>query len=475
MVIEWTGLGPELLLQLDRDGADTLGAQLQSQLRDAVQTGRLAAGEKLPSTRALAAELGVSRGLVVECYAQLEAEGYLDSRSGSATRVSACAAGSPAGSASELAPSSQLLVDFRYGAADVGAFPMRDWLWALGEAAKESPYATLTNDEHAGIAQLREVAAAYVRRVRGTACEASNVVVTNGFGQGLDVVTSALAERGIGTVAVEDPGLLETGRVIARAGCRTVAVPVDERGLVVARLAATGARAVLVTPAHQCPTGVALAAERRQELIAWAHDCDGYVIEDDYDVEFRYDRQPIGSLQGLAPDRVFAITSMSKALAPGLRLGWVVAPPALVDDVARHKELADRGTSGFDQSALAHLIRSGRFDRHVRRMRAVYGARRDALLAAVAENAPQVRVSGLAAGFHAVFHLPDGVTETAVTAGARQRGVGLYGMSGFRDDGSTEPEQLLVGFGGVSDSAVRRGIETVADLLVGTPAGRNVR
>jgi GntR family transcriptional regulator/MocR family aminotransferase len=242
-------------------------------------------------------------------------------------------------------------------------------------------------------------------------------------------------------------------------------VPVDDDGVDVDALAASGAQVVVVTPAHQSPTGVVLTAERRHALVAWARATDGFVVEDDYDSEFRYDRDPVGVLQGLAPERVFTVGTVSKSLAPTIRVGWVLAPPAFAASLAEEKHLADRGTPGLDQAALALLMESGRFDRHLRRMRARYARRRTALVDALARHAPAVRLSGLAAGFHAVAHLPDGVDEQHVVAEAARRGVGLYGMSAFRVDGATTPPQLVLGFGNLGDRAVAEGIATVADLL----------
>jgi GntR family transcriptional regulator/MocR family aminotransferase len=468
VAIEWTGLVPDLLVGLDRTGDQTLGAQLQAQLRDAIREGRLAVGERLPSTRQLATELGVSRGLVVDCYAQLEAEGYLASRSGSATRVaSGIAVVPPTGG--PPASVHRLDVDFRYGIPDLGGFPMRDWLWALGEAGREAPIASAGYGDYRGVEHLREVVAAYLRRVRGAVAVADNIVIAGGFAQGLGLVLRVLARDGLVGVAVEEPCVRDVDLTLDRAGSQHVPVPVDDLGIDVDALAASGARAVVVTPAHQCPTGVVLAPERRHALVRWAVERDGVIIEDDYDAEFRYDRQPVGSLQGLAPDRVVTIGSVSKSLAPWMRLGWVVCPPHLTTAVALEKEIADRGSPGLDQHALAHLIVSGRYDRHLRRMRTTYAARREALVGSLAERAPDLVLSGLAAGFHAVLHLPTGADETAVIEAARQRSIGLHGMSEYRVDGSTTPPQLVLGFGNVSEGSIRRGIEVIAPLLRSPP------
>ena len=265
------------------------------------------------------------------------------------------------------------------------------------------------------------------------------LVICTGYAQGLVLSLRALARRGgAAPVAFEDPGQrTTTAAAAAFAGLEAVPVPVDDLGIDVARLDATGARAVVVTPAHQWPSGVVLAPERRLELVAWAVRRDATIIEDDYDAEFRYDREPVGCLQGLAADRVISIGTVSKSLAPSLRLGWMVCPPALIDSVTLEKRRTDRGSPGLEQLALANLIESGRYDRHLRRMRLIYSRRREALVTALGSHAPQVTLTGLAAGFHAVAHLPEAADEHMVIAGALARAVGLYGMSPFRSSGAT--------------------------------------
>ena len=466
MAVEWAGLGPELLVRLDRDGPETLGAQIQRELRDAIRSGRLAAGEKLPSSRTLAVELSVSRGLVQECYGQLEAEGYLVTRGGSATRVAATAA-TPPPAATAVAPAPRLSVDFRYGVPDLGSFPMRDWMWALSEAGRRAPSAAAGYGDPRGDGGLREVVAAYLRRVRGSAASPEHIVICSGFAQGVNLVLAALAGTGVAVVGVEDPGDRDNDAIVRRAGLRSIQLGIDDQGADVVTLSASAAGAVILTPAHQAPTGVVLGSKRRHALLAWAVRTGGVIIEDDYDAEFRYDRQPVGSLQGLAPDRVATIGSVSKSLAPGIRLGWIACPPWLTEAIAWQKEISDRGSPALDQIALGRLIESGRYDRHLRRMRGVYGARREAVVAALARHAPEVRVTGLAAGFHGVVKLPSTADETDVLTIARERGIGLYGMSHYRSDGATKPPELVIGFGNTSESAIERGIAAVADLLRG--------
>jgi GntR family transcriptional regulator/MocR family aminotransferase len=465
--IEWSGLGPELLLRLDRSHSEPLRAQLERELRDAIRAGRLAAGERLPSSRELARELGVSRGLVQECYRQLQAEGFLSAHGGSATRV---AAGAYDGTSNSLlqapsAPAPRLSVDFRPGLPDLTSFPRADWAWAVREVLRAAPDAALGYGDPRGSERLRDVVAAYLRRVRGAAAAPEQVVVAAGFAQGINLILRAIALDGVRVVGVEDPGDPDQGVAAGRAGMDAVPIPVDDDGIDVDALAASGARAVVLTPTHQTPTGGVLGPERRRTLLRWAEERDATIVEDDYDSEFRYDRDPVGALQGLAPDRVATLGSVSKSLAPALRLGWVVCPPRLTQAVAEAKRVADRGSPTLDQLALARLIESGRYDRHLRRMRASYARRRDVLVDALARHAPGVELTGLAAGFHAVAHLPDGADEQAVVDTARGRGIGLHGMSGFRFDRATTPPQLVLGFGNVREEAIERGIAGVADLL----------
>jgi GntR family transcriptional regulator/MocR family aminotransferase len=463
--IEWTGLGPELLLRLDRKLGEPLRSQLERELREAIRAGRLQPGERLPSSRALAAHLGLSRGLVLDCYRQLQAEGYLTTRGGSATRVAAVAQPSNPMRTAPAPAAPKLMVDFIPGLPDLASFPRGDWAWALRESSRRVPSTDLGYGDPRGSATLRTVLAAYLRRVRAATVDPDRIVISTGFAQGLNLVLRALGRDGTQQVAIEDPGDLYHSAVSQRTGVTAVPVPVDERGIVVDALAATAVGAVVLTAAHQSPTGVVLAPERRHALLAWAREHNATIIEDDYDAEFRYDRDPVGTLQGLAPDCVALVGTVSKSLAPSLRLGWIVVPPWLADAVTEEKRLDDRGSPTLDQVALAHLVESGRYDRHLRRMRTVYAARRDTLVRALAEHAPEVELTGLAAGFHAVARLPTGLEEEAVISAARSRSIGLYGMSEYRSSGATRPPELVLGFGNVSEEAIEFGIAAISNLL----------
>jgi GntR family transcriptional regulator/MocR family aminotransferase len=467
MAVDWVGSSPEVLIPLDRTSRQPLGGQLQNHLRDAIRTGRLQPGERLPSSRSLAQQLGLSRGLVVDCYEQLESEGYLVSLVGSGTHVAVVHA-EPRAPTPTRAGATRAEIDFEYGVPDLATFPMRDWQWALQESCRSASYADLGDESDSGSLRLREVLSAYLRRVRGSAIDPENLIITTGFRHSLNIVLRALAAAGVRTAAIEDPGPVGDDLIVSRAGLDLVRVSVDERGADVGALVASDARVMLTTPAHQCPTGVVLAPERRHALVDWAERIDGYVIEDDYDVEFRYDRQPVGSMQGLAPDRVIGMGTVSKTLAPALRIGWIACPPVLRASIGAEKQLLGRGGPALEQRALAAMIESGRFDRHLRAMRALYGRRRRALVEVLEEVAPAVHVSGLDAGCHAVLRLPAALDEPRVVAAARDRGVAVYGMSRYRSDGATTPPQLVLGFGNVTESSIRRGIRTIADLLAPT-------
>jgi GntR family transcriptional regulator/MocR family aminotransferase len=477
MTVEWRRDGPDLLVALDR-GAGPLGVQIQDQLRTAIRDRRLGPGERLPSTRRLAELLGVSRGTVVEVYEQLLAEGYVESAVGSGTRVAVIPGASAHQTAeidSEPEPprsSAPVVANFEYGIPDLNSVPLSAWSWAISEAIRTIPTIELGDEDPAGSAHLREVVTAYHRRVRSGWAVAENAVIVSGFRQGLAFALATLVRHGIDCVALEDPGPREHDLIARRAGMEAVPVPVDREGVVVEWLRESGARAVLLTPAHQCPTGVVLNASRRRELVAWAEEVDGVILEDDYDAEFRYDRQPVGSLQGLDPDRVIALGSVSKTLAPTIRLGWVLSPSRFVAGIVEEKRLSTRGAPGLDQEALALLLETGRFDRHLRRMRDIYRSRRDVLAAEVEDLFGPGRLEGLAAGCHALLRLPVEASESEVVTKAALMGVRVNGLSRYRftpSGGGVDPDPLppalVIGFGNVTEQQIRRGIRILAEAV----------
>ena len=475
MAIERTTSGPELLLTLDRAGGGLLRGQLEQALRAAVRAGRLPAGCRLPSTRALAADLGVSRGLVVEAYAQLVGEGYLEARSGSGTRVAGGMVARPSAEPPSRAaagevlggPADGVVIDFRPGVPELAAFPRAAWAAALRRAVLGAPTAALGYGDPAGAGELRAALAGYLGRVRGVEAAAAGVLVTAGFAQAVALLARGLPSRLGRTVAVEDPGSPGTREQLAGNGLEPVPVGVDEEGLRVDQLARGPARVVVVTPAHQSPTGVVLSPDRRAALLAWARAADGLVVEDDYDAEYRYDRDPVGALQGLAPELVCYAGSVSKTLAPALRIGWMVPPRSLWPALARAKAADDLGCPTLEQLALADLLGSGAYDRHLRRGRARYRRRRDALAAALDRHVPGLQVGGTAAGLHELVELGDGVDEEdLVRRAAVEAGVGLHGLTPWRSGGRGAPG-LVLGYASLTEHQIAEGVRRVAPLLTG--------
>ncbi|HZV73954.1 MAG TPA: PLP-dependent aminotransferase family protein [Conexibacter sp.] len=460
----------ELLLTVARrDDGEALHVQLERQLRAAIRERRLAAGSRLPPTRALAIELGVSRGVVVEAYAQLTAEGYLVARRGARTAVAAAPRAAAAPKPSSLPRA--VPEDFHPGTPDLASFPRAAWLRSLRTALASAPDEALGYADPAGTRELRGALARYVGRARGVAADGERLLVTSGLTQGVALACRALHARGARRIAVEDPGFMIHRAVVAHCGLEIVPVPVDERGLRTDALATVTADALLVTPAHQSPLGGVLAPERRAELLAWADAHDAFVIEDDYDAEHRYDREPVGALQGLAPERVVYAGCASKLLAPALRLGWLVLPQALLAPVAMEKALDDLGTSVLDQLAFADFLERGELDRHLRRMRPRYRARRDALVAALARELPDWRLGGgVAAGLHVVALLPEQVDEADFLAAAAARGMRLHGLSWFRvNPTAPAPPGLVLGFGNASEPTIDRAVGQLARVAAAVP------
>jgi GntR family transcriptional regulator/MocR family aminotransferase len=452
---------PELHLRIERASGDLAG-QVAAELRTAVRSGRLVGGERLPASRDLARDLGISRGVVVEAYEQLVAEGFLVARQGSGTRVAE--AGTTAAPVDPAAPAPtaphRIVYDLRVGTPDLAAFPRRAWLAAVRQVLATAPHQALGYADPGGVAELRAELAAYLRRVRAADVDPGRLVVVGGVAQGLQLVIRDLARPGPIPLAVEDPHSVRTLALLEAAGAVRVPVPVDHEGIVVAALRRTPARAVLVTPAHQYPTGVVLSPRRRAELVAWAAEVDGLVLEDDYDAEFRYDRDPVGCLQGLCPQRVVLLGSVSKSLAPGLRLGWLVAPPPLAEAARRARSLSDLGSPVIDQHALAELVASGAYDRHLRHLRRRYRARRDALTDALARWLPGAVVRGVSAGIQLYVELPPGHDQRAVVGAAAERGVAVEGVARA---GTGAPAALALGFAGLPEHRIDEAVRLLAE------------
>jgi GntR family transcriptional regulator/MocR family aminotransferase len=453
----------ELLVVLRPDAHVPLHRQIETSIREAIRAGRLPRGSSLPPSRVLAADLGVSRGVVVEAYQQLTAEGYLASRAGGYTQVAAVVA-RPA-TESHPAPEAKPAIDLSYGRADVSSFPRAAWLRAIRSALAEAPNDVFGYLTGRGVPQLRTALAGYLNRVRGTVAEPDHMVICTGYAQGVTLLMGVLAAAGAKRLALEDPSSNDDALPAARAaGLEVIGIPVDGDGIRVDVLRASGADAVILTPSHQWPTGSVLSAQNRASVIRWATERGAVVIEDDYDAEYRYDRTPVGALQGLAPGHVVYAGSASKTLAPGLRLGWFVLPRHLTEPMAAAKVAADRGSPALEQVALADFITRGEFDRHLRRMRPVYRRRRDALLAALARHLPWLEPVGVSAGLHLVTWLPPHLDEDAVVGAARRAGVDLDAVGPYRIT-NPGPGGLIFGYATVSERAIAEGIARLAHAL----------
>ena len=452
-----------VIVVLDHDARIPLHRQIETSLRDSIRAGRLPRGSSLPPSRVLAADLGVSRGVVVEAYQQLTCEGYLASRTGGYTQVAA--GPSPARAGLQLARKAPPRIDLSYGRADVSSFPRAAWLRAIRGALASAPNDLFGYLAGSGVPQLRMAIADYLNRVRGTLAHPDQIVISTGYAQGIALLVGVLAATGAKRLALEDPSSADDALPAARAaGLEVVGVPVDGDGIRVGILRETNADAVILTPSHQWPTGSVLSARNRAEVLRWAAERDAVVIEDDYDAEYRYDRTPVGALQGLAPHRVVYAGSASKTLAPGLRLGWFVLPGHLAEPMAAAKIAADRGSPALEQLALADLITHGEFDRHLRRMRPIYRRRRDALLTALARRLPDLEPVGVSAGLHLVTWLPPHLDEATVVDAAARAGVGIDGVTPYRIS-RHGPGGLIFGYAAVNEQAIAEGIDILARVI----------
>ena len=428
---------------------------LEAALRDAVRTGRLAPSTRLPSSRALAADLGLARNTVAEVYSQLVAEGWLTARTGSGTSVAERRAADPGPGPLTRPEAAAPRYDLRPGVPDLSAFPHAAWLATARKVLIAAPRQLLDYPDRRGLPQLRAALAGYLARARGVVADPGHIVICAGFAHGLAVACAALRSAGASTLAVEAYGH-QLHRNLAQAqGLRLRPLPVDGSGAVIG--AADGTDAALLTPAHQFPLGVTLHPQRRREAARWG----GVTIEDDYDGEFRYDRQPVGALQALAPGHVIYAGTASKSLAPALRLAWLVVPPRLLDAVVAQ---LTAGPSGLDQLTLAEFIDSGGYDRQIRRTRLAYRRRRDRLAAAVARQGHHV--TGIAAGLQAVLELDTTGTERDLVARAAGHGLALQGLDSFRAPGaSADRAGLVIGYGRPPEHAYTTALARLCAVL----------
>jgi GntR family transcriptional regulator/MocR family aminotransferase len=450
----------DIHLALDR--AAPLRAQLERELRAAIRGGRLRAGTKLPASRVLADELQVSRGVVVEAYSQLIAEGYLVARPGEGTRIADGLAQQPPASRAPSGPAPRIRYDLRAGVPDLSFFPRREWQSAMATALRELPDAALSYGSRRGLRQLRIALSAYLGRVRAAVTDPERMFISASAAHGMEILWHTLRQRGARRVAVEDPAWRAIPETIVQAGLEAVPIPVDEHGLDVGGLGGVDVDAVVLAPAHQYPTGTVLTPERRAAVIGWARRRGALIVEDDYDAEYRYDREPIASLQGLAPDCVAYVGTASKTLAPGVRLGWVLVPTHLVGEMAEQQGVARALPGVLTQSTYATMLERGEVDRHLRRTRRQYHARRNALIEALARSFPQIRVAGAAAGLHLIAWLPEGTDEAAISDAAASRGVAIHGLHQFCAVTAPRPPALILGYGLIAETAIPRAVQELA-------------
>jgi GntR family transcriptional regulator/MocR family aminotransferase len=451
---------PELAVEVElRRGQ--MRRSLRETLRAAIHDGRLVAGTRLPASRRLAADLDVSRGVVTDVYEQLAAEGYLEVAERSAPLVAPVVASAPA-PAEPSWPSWRF--DFDPVSPDVSLFPRRAWARAVERSLRRAPDGALDYGDHRGNAALRTALSAYLGRVRGVRVDAGRIIVTQGFTQGLDLLCRMLARRGARTVVMESPSHSGLWPTVRQAGIELAGCPVDGDGMWIDALTGLRADAVVVAPAHQFPTGAVLTADRRAALIDWATTHRGLVIEDDYDAEFRYDRPAVGAVQGLRPEVVAHVGTASKTLAPGVRLGWISAPPDLVDELRDLKSSTDSGSPAVDQLAFADLLSSGEYERHVVRARRAYRRRRDLLIRALQSNLPEAEIHGAAAGMQLLLRLPDETDDVDIVDAARSRGIHAAALSPLQLTGPPE-RGLLLGYGRLHEPSIGEAVRRLAKVV----------
>jgi GntR family transcriptional regulator / MocR family aminotransferase len=469
-------------LQLSPAAAPARGltSWLAAAIRAAIIDGRLPAGASLPATRLLAGDLGVSRGVVVEAYQRLADEGLVSGRPGAGTRVSGLAprpvrqkedSPRPETGATALPQPwrARAELDLSPGVPDLAGFPRAAWLRAERSVLDQASVAELGYGDPRGSQWLRWELAGWLARTRGLRAEADDIIIVSGVAQALALLAQWLNAHGTSAIAVEDPGSLGSRNELTYWGLDSVPVPVDEHGLVTSALAGLDVRAVLLTPAHQFPTGVVLAPQRRRELVDWAAAAAALIIEDDYDAEYRYDRAPVPALAAAAPAHVAYAGTTSKTLAPGMRLGWMIPPARLHADLVTAKHAADLGSPALPQLVLARLIATGELEQHIRTVRKRQRSRRDALLGALRSHLPQAQVQGVPAGLHLLITFPDlDLDDTELAERIRQAGVLVHPLSWHRQ--LAGPPGLVLGYAAHSPDQLREAAQRIARALRGSAA-----
>ena len=458
-------------LQLNPTAAPVRGLTgwLADAIRAAIIDGRLQAGAPLPATRLLAGDLGVSRGVIVEAYQRLADEGLVSARPGAGTRV----LGISRRPAPAERPGLALLpqrwraraeIDLSPGVPDLSGFPRVAWLRAEKLVLEQASVADLGYGDPRGSQWLRTELAGWLARTRGLRADPDDIIVVTGVAQALALLAQVLRARAVSEIAVEDPGSRGSRDELAYWGLRSVPVPVDEHGLQVDDLARSGLRAVLLTPAHQFPTGVVLAPRRRRDLMDWAAGADALIIEDDYDAEYRYDRAPVPALQASAPGLVAYAGSTSKTLAPGMRLGWLIPPSRLHANLVEAKHASDLGSPALPQLVLARLIASGELEQHIRLVRKRQRSRRDALLRALHEHLPAARVQGIAAGLHLLITFPGRTgPDTDLAEAILRAGVLVHPLSWHRHRPGVPG--IVLGYAAHTPDQLREAVRRITRVL----------
>ena len=461
-----SNLGSSVPLDLGPDGSGPLHERLARALREAIRSSRLPAGSLLPPSRVLAADLGCSRWVVTEAYAQLATAGYVEARTGSGTRVRVPGTAPARPRVRQPAALATGRIDMAPGLPDLRAFPVARWAAAVRSAAATLSVADLGYPDPAGHQALREVLGEYLTRARGAQADPGHLTICASATDGIGRICRALRRAGCQAVAVEDPGWHRPREVAAAAGLATRPVPVDEDGIQADLPSDVGA--VIVTPAHQFPAGVVLSAQRRAALLDWARRTGGLIIEDDYDAEYRYDRRPVTAVQGAEPSHVVLLGSVSKILSPALRIGWVVSPPAWTSAL---REPPAATPPVLDQLAFAAFLRSGSYDRHLRAGRKRYRARRDSLVAALAAAIPEATVCGAAAGLHLLLDLGAAADSEAVRGHALKLGVRVTNLNRYRCSEQAW-QGLVLGYGNLADHQVAEGVALLAAAIRRLPRPR---
>lgn len=459
--------GPEILVDFKTSSSGALKRRVEEVLRAAIDSGKLPPGIALPSSRLFSQQLAVSRGLIVGVYEQLISEGYLTSARGSATRVALrrSTRDRSAETPQKIHNVESTQFDFKAGLPDMELFPKRNWLRASRQAINQAHPASLTYPPSQGEISCRTSIANYLNRSRATAADPVNMVICTGVTQGIRLISQALRMNGVTKIAVEDPSQIRQSFGIKAEGLEIVRIGVDAEGICVQDLWETDAGAVLITPCHQYPTGSVLSPARRARLIAWAHARNAVIIEDDYDAEYRYDTPPVSAMQGLDPAHLIYVGSVSKTLAPGIRLGWLVLPSSLVKAVANAKRTADRGSSVLEQLTLGAFIEQGYLDSHLRITRAIYKRRRATLLLALKKYLPHFVPTGIDAGLHVMIEIPSSLNEEDIVGLAASEGIVITGAHMHCTRPPHAAPALLLGYGCIQEQEITLGIKKLATLI----------